>query len=69
MNYLLDKKIKRKKFFNIALGVLVLVILFYFRSGIFNGLSFMAGGVFFPGFFFGNNIRVKILKICESFAS
>ena len=69
MNYLLDKKIKRKKFFNIALGVLVLVILFYFRSGIFNGLSFMAGGLFRPVLILGNNIGEKFGNLGAYFAS
>src|SRR3989344_3718967 len=48
MSYLLDKKNKRKKFLNIALSAFVLIVLFYFRTGIFNGLSYMSGWLFRP---------------------
>ena len=48
MSYLVDKKIQRKKFSQIALGIVVLAILFYFRSGVFDGLSYMTEKIFHP---------------------
>lgn len=69
MSYLLDKKIKRKKFFNVALGVLVLIILFYFRLSIFNGFSYVTGGLFRPVFILGNNVGEKFTNLGSYFAS
>src|SRR3989338_1778939 len=60
MSYLLDKKNKRKKFLNIALSAFVLIVLFYFRTGIFNGLSYMSGWLFRPVLILGNNINGKL---------
>ncbi len=56
MNYLLDKKIKRKKVSKIALGVVVFIILFYFRVGVLNGLSSATHFVFHPVLVLGKNI-------------
>jgi cell shape-determining protein MreC len=56
MSYLLDKKIKRSKFFKYILFVVVLFILIYFRSGVFNGLSYVSDIIFHPIFLLGNNI-------------
>jgi cell shape-determining protein MreC len=69
MSYLLDKKIKRKKIFKIALGVIVLIILFYFRSGIFNGLSYASQGLFRPVLILGNNIGEKFKSLNLFFIS
>lgn len=56
MSYLLDKKIKRKKFLKIAFSILFLVILIYFRSGIFNKFSYIAEAVFRPVLILGHNV-------------
>ena len=56
MSYLLDKKSQRKKFSNIALGVVILIILFFFRSGIWNVLSDVSLFVFRPVLSAGDSI-------------
>ena len=68
MSYLLDKKIKRKKFFSITLGVLFFIILFYFRFSVFGGLSYVAGGIFRPVLVVGNNVGEKLKSIGSYFA-
>jgi cell shape-determining protein MreC len=67
MNYLLDKKIKRKSFSKIILGVFVLFLIFYFRAGIFNGLSFISSAVFRPVLVLGRNIGGEISNISAIF--
>lgn len=69
MSYLLDKKAQRAKFFKIAFCVIVLIILFYFRSGIFNGLSYVAGGLFRPVLILGNNIGERFGNLGAYFVS
>jgi len=69
MSYLLDKKIKRKKFFNITLSVVVLIILFYFRAGIFNGFSGVSQVLFRPILIVGQNIGEKFKSVGSHFLS
>ncbi|MBI3306128.1 hypothetical protein HYZ82_03335 [Candidatus Nomurabacteria bacterium] len=69
MSYLLDKKTKQKKFLRIGLAVVLLVVLFYFRSGIFGGLSSVAHVVFRPVLILGESIGEKIKNIGNFFAS
>jgi cell shape-determining protein MreC len=69
MNYLLDKKIKRKKILKIASSIIVLIVLFYFRAGIFNGLSDAMAGLFRPVLILGNNIGEKFRSAGSYFAS
>ena len=69
MSYLLDKKAQRTKFFKIAFCVIILIILFYFRSGIFNGFSYMAGGLFRPILILGNNVGEKFGNLSAYFIS
>jgi cell shape-determining protein MreC len=69
MSYLLDKKTKRNKFFKIALCVVVLIILFFFRSGIFSGLSYVSQIIFRPVLITGNKLREKLGGIGSYFVS
>ena len=69
MSYLLDKKIKRKKFFNVLLLVGVLFFLIYFRVGIFNGFSYIAQGIFRPILILGNKTGEKFSDLSLSFYS
>ena len=69
MNYLLNKKLKRKRFLNIALGVFILLILFYFRTGIFNGLSSASHAVFRSVLIFSNNVGEKLSNAGYFFSS
>ncbi|MFA6301146.1 MAG: rod shape-determining protein MreC [Candidatus Paceibacterota bacterium] len=69
MSYLLDKKLKRKKFFNIILGVLAFFVLFYFRVGLWNGFSFVTHSVFRPVLVLGNGIGGKFTNLGTYFTS
>lgn len=60
MSYLLNKKIKRKKFLYILISIFILLVLFYFRSGIFSGLSYVSHAVFRSVLIFGNNVGEKL---------
>ena len=59
MSYLLDKKTKRNNFLKIGLGVFILLILIYFRTSIFNGLSYVTNSIFRSVLIFGNNAGEK----------
>ncbi len=69
MSYLLDKKIQRKKFFKIALGVVVLIILFFFRTGVWNGFSDVSEIIFHPVLVLGKGIEEKFKDIGSYFVS
>jgi cell shape-determining protein MreC len=69
MSYLLDKKIKNKKIFKIVLGVVLLVVLFYFRAGIFDGLSYLSQKLFHPVLVSGNNLGEKFKSLGTYFVS
>ncbi len=69
MSYLLDKKIKRKKFFYALFCALVLLVLFYFRLGIWNGFSSASHKIFRPILIFGNNIGEKFGQVSSYFIS
>jgi len=59
MSYLLNRKTKRKNFLYILIGIFILLVLIYFRSGIFNGLSYITNTVFRSVLIFGNNAGEK----------
>jgi len=67
MNYLLDKKIKKRRFYKIGLGIFALFLVFYFHTGIFNGLSSAASFVFRPVIVFGRNVGGEISNIDSIF--
>jgi cell shape-determining protein MreC len=69
MSYLLDKKIKRQKYFKVAVCVFVLIILYFFRSGIFSKFSFASQGIFHPVLVMGNSLGGKLGDISSFFAS
>jgi cell shape-determining protein MreC len=69
MNYLLDKKIKRNRPIRIAIFILVVVIIFFFRSSIFNGLTYVSSGVFRPVFTYGGSVGQKIRSLQAYFIS
>jgi cell shape-determining protein MreC len=69
MSYLLDKKIKRKKFFYLTLGVVFLISLFYFRAGIFYGLSSVSQVIFHPVLTLGQALGEKFQKAGSYFLS
>lgn len=69
MSYLLDKKIQRNKIFKITLSIVVLIILFYFRLSIFNGLSYVSQVFFRPIFIVGQNVGEKLKNTSSYFVS
>ena len=69
MNYLLDKKIKRNKYFKYVIFVVFLFIFIYFRSGIFYGLSYVSQIVFRPVLILGNNIDGALSNVGSYFYS
>lgn len=69
MSYLLDKKIKQKKLLKFLLGIIFFLVLFYFRTGIFNGFAYVSHKVFRPVLVFGNNIGVKFQSLTSFFIS
>ena len=69
MSYLLDKKIQRNKIYRITTGVILLVLMFYFRLNIFNGLSYVSENFFHPIFSVGNSIGGKFQELGSYFVS
>lgn len=69
MSYLLDKKTQRKKFSNIAIGVVVLIILFYFRNGVWRGFSSVSTFIFHPVVVVGDSLGGKFRSIGAYFVS
>jgi cell shape-determining protein MreC len=67
MNYRLDKKNRNKKIKKALIIVLVIFIIFLFRIGIFNGLSYTASTVFRPILVLGNNLGNKFSSIGSGF--
>ena len=63
MNYLLDKKIKKRKVYKITIGVVVLFLIIYFHTGIFNNLSSASHFVFRPILSLGRNVGSNISNI------
>jgi cell shape-determining protein MreC len=69
MSYLLDKKIQRKKFSLYAFFIFIFLILFYFRSGVFNGLAYVSNKIFHPIIIVGDNIGGKFSSLGAYFSS
>ncbi len=68
MSYLLDKRIQQKRFSKIAIGVVLFLILFFFRSNIWNGFSNVSAVVFRPVLVSGHNIGNKFKSVGAYFA-
>lgn len=69
MSYLLDKKIKRNKFFYIIFFIIILFILIYFRAGVFRGFSYVSHTFFRPVLTLGSNVGEKFKGINSFFYS
>ena len=69
MNYLLDRKIKKKKFLKVLSLALILFFLIYFRAGIFNGLAYVSYAVLRPFILMEGNMREKISRTYSFFQS
>lgn len=68
MSYLQDKSRQRKKVRLLAVSVLLLFFLFYFRTGIWSGLSYASGEVFRPVIVLGNNLGGKFKNLGAYFS-
>jgi cell shape-determining protein MreC len=69
MSYLLDKEIQRKRFSKIALGVVILIILFYFHTSVWNGLSKTSEVIFHPVVVLGQKVKDRFESIGSYFIS
>jgi len=69
MSYLLDKKEKRKNISRITFCVVLLIILFYFRNGVFSGVSKVSEIVFHPILVLGEGVESRIGSIGSYFVS
>ncbi len=69
MNYLLDRKPKRAKPATILFFVVLVAVLFYFRSGIFSGLSYVVSTIFRPVLVAGGNANDKLSNFGSYFLS
>ncbi|MES2315549.1 MAG: rod shape-determining protein MreC [Patescibacteria group bacterium] len=69
MSYLQDKKTKNKKTWVAVGAFLFLVIIFYFRSSVFGGLSYVSNAIFHPVIVMGNNTGSKFSNIFSFFTS
>ena len=69
MSYLLDKKIKQKRLIRIALCVVALFFLFFFRTEVSRGLSSVSQGIFRPVLVAGNGIGAKFKSLGAYFVS
>ena len=69
MSYLLDRKNKNRRFIQIAIGIVVLLLILFFRSSIFLKLSSGINFIFRPFVVAGNNIGSKFDDINYLFFS
>lgn len=69
MSYLQDRKLKRKEFSRIVFFAIFFIVLFYFRTNIFYGLSYISNAIFRPILILGNNISDKLKNISVSLVS
>ena len=69
MNYLLDKKMKKKKFLAVLFFAFIFFVLFYFRSDIWSGLSSVSHKIFRPVLVLGNNLGEKLKNLNSFFVS
>ena len=69
MNYLLDKKNKRKKIKKIALFAIVLLFLIIFKGSVYRGFSSTAHFIFRPILILGNSIGNKFSNVGAFFYS
>ncbi|OGI66308.1 hypothetical protein A3A95_01755 [Candidatus Nomurabacteria bacterium RIFCSPLOWO2_01_FULL_39_18] len=69
MNYLQDRKSKKKEFSYTFFFVILFSVLFYFRMNIFHGLAYVSSTIFRPVVVFGNSVRDKLGDISYFFTS
>lgn len=69
MSYLQDKKTQRNKYIKIAIGTILLVVIFIFRIGIWSKLSSVSLFVFRPILILGNSVGGKLININSYFSS
>ncbi|MEK7564361.1 MAG: rod shape-determining protein MreC [Patescibacteria group bacterium] len=69
MSYLLDKKNKKRKIIQITFGIIIFLIFFYFRSPVFNALSYATNKIFYPVLHSSNFVSQKVKSISVFFRS
>jgi cell shape-determining protein MreC len=69
MSYLQDKKLKQKRLFRITFAVVALFLMFFFRTPVFGGLSYITEKVFHPAVVVGGGIGARFKNIGVYFSS
>ena len=69
MNYLQDRKTKKKEFSRVIFFVIPILILFYFRMNIFHGLAYVSSAIFRPVVILGNSVKDRLGDIYYFFTS
>ena len=69
MSYLQDRRAKKKKFLKIAGGFAFLALLFYFRAGLFVGLSLATGEILRPVLVLGQDTGTRLSGLGAYFSS
>jgi len=68
MNYLQDRKTKKKNLSYILIAILICVVLLFLKLGIFSGFSYGVHLIFRPILVFGGKVREKIRNVSSYFA-
>ena len=68
MNYLLDRKPKKKKLSYYVFFAIFIIIILYFRAPIFSGLSYVSSAIFRPVLSVGGNIGGKLSGLGDFFS-
>jgi rod shape-determining protein MreC len=69
MSYLLDKKIRQRKYTSYFVLTIVLLLLFYFQTGVFRSLSYVGHTIFRPVLVVGNAVGGKFSGVGSFFSS
>src|SRR3989344_229406 len=69
MNYLLDRRNKQKKVWGIVAAIVLLFVLFFFKTSVFYGLSYISHTMFRPVLVLGNGAGNNLKSLSSLFYS
>lgn len=69
MSYLLDKKVKRKRYIYVSLCVVAFFIIFYLRTTAWHAMSFVSHTIFRPVLMMGSNVGERLGGLGSYFLS
>lgn len=67
MSYLLDKKLKKQRAFYIVTVVIIFFIVFYFRSTLWNGVTYFTHNIFRPVVFLTSGTKDILASVATNF--